>query len=141
LDEDAGTCSYRVVAISRREGWGWETSDLDVCTHSSWTLGDARKLSSAESFKFDRRVKVKNETPGTVTAVYAVPSALRMPRPVTGKSWIADRAIGPRESRIVDFNDDSGTCNYDLRATLDPGPDWSAQDFNVCERSQWVLMN
>jgi hypothetical protein len=90
----------------------------------------------------NRWVRINNNGAGTVIEVYAVPSHWNMRPPISSKDWIPSATIGPRQSYSVNFDDGSGTCVYDLRATSDrPGWDWVEFNFDVCSRSNWDLGN
>jgi hypothetical protein len=127
FDDGNGTCVYDLRVKSKTSA-NWLKFNFDVCNQSTWQL-------------VDRRVEISNNGNGTVMAIYAVPSTLKMPRPITGKNWVpAGFTIGPGQSHSIDFDDGNDTCLYDLRATSDKR-DWNEANFDVCERSEWNLEN
>lgn len=102
-------------------------------------IGDASAQSSDGK---NRWVTINNQSSfRTVVTLYAVPSHYNAGN-ISGRDWIPDVTIGPRQSYNVNFDDGRGTCYFDIRATSDTaGRDWIVRDFNVCAESAWNLRN
>jgi hypothetical protein len=51
-------------------------------------------------------------------------------------------SLEPGESTIIDVDDYSGYCLFDLRAeTQDGSSHWTRKSYNVCEEVEWVLVD
>lgn len=83
----------------------------------------------------DRRVRVVNNSGQTIQIVQG--SA------VSQGNWGQDRipttTLASGGSAIVDFNDNNGECQYDLRVTLADGTKRDQRNVNVCTVTEWTI--
>jgi hypothetical protein len=128
FDDDAGTCEfdYRI----RGSGWAW-VGKRDFCSVAPDQLPEIRLTQEAPKDGTRRRVTIKNDSSVDVTKAIAKPK---------GKDccWSDDllgtEIITSGESLVIDFNDDTGTCEFDYRITRSNGWAWVG-DKNVCSKS------
>lgn len=77
----------------------------------------------------NRRVRIHNETGWTMTRFYASDSR--------AEQWEEDvlvsAVIAPGGNAVIDIDDGSGTCVYDLRAEFANGQHLVRRRVNVCE--------
>ena len=96
-------------------------------------LGTA--LSPAKAY--DRTMRIFNNSSYTVYHFYA---ANRDAQYWSG-DILGEDVLQPGEYTDVDFDDGSGYCIFDLKATGKGGsPVWNKR-INVCEQSYWTLVN
>lgn len=85
----------------------------------------------------DRRIKLINDTNVAMVTFNA--------SNVTRRSWEEDilgqRTLAPGEEVIVNINDGSGSCRFDLRAIFADKDVVIRRDFNVCTQSYWRIYN
>ena len=138
FEDGSGTCTYDLRATSHIKGREWVIFNFDVCKQSTWDLGYAacRAAGKATNDRKDRCVQIHNKLNESITAIYAVPSARKVPTSIAGKDWIPDDNIRPGKALAVNFDDGNGTCVYDFRATSG-GADRLKLNVDVCTQSRW----
>ena len=92
---------------------------------------------SQDAAAADRRILVINDT--------SVPLVTFNASNVTRKSWEEDilgqRVLPPGERVVVNINDGSGSCRFDLRAIFADKDVVIRRDFNVCTQTYWRIYN
>ena len=82
---------------------------------------------------YDRRVRIINDTSQTMTMFHA--------SNVNTTDWqediLGNDVVRPGGSVMVNINDGTGHCRYDLRATFADGERVVRRNFNVCDKSSW----
>lgn len=117
--------------------YGWEVLMKKLLSRS--VLAAALIMSAAPSFAGscgnDYNVRIYNESSDVVYSLYA-----------TNRDdgyWGVDilpEVIYPGESQVVDLDDYSCYCKYDLLAeTEDESAYWVRHDVNVCSMTDWTL--
>ena len=95
-------------------------------------LGAAAPASAA-----DRRIELINDTNVALVTFNA--------SNVTRRSWEEDilgqRVLPPGERVVVNINDGSGSCRFDLRAIFSDKDVVVRRDFNVCTNAYWRIYN
>ena len=85
----------------------------------------------------DRRVLIENRTSQPILYVRGSPTT----DPNFGADRIPDRVIGTGQSGVVDFDNRTRACMYDLRVTLADGSNVDRMNVNVCRVSRWTIGN
>lgn len=83
----------------------------------------------------DRRVLIDNRSGQTILYVRGSPTDAAS----FGADRIPDRTLGHGQSTVVDFDNGSGACMYDLRVTLTDGRHVDRMNVNVCRVSRWTI--
>jgi len=83
----------------------------------------------------DRRVQIENHTSQAILYVRGSPTS----DPSFGPDRIPDRVVGSGQSTIVDFDNGTRQCQYDLRVTLADGSNIDRMNVNVCRVSRWTI--
>ena len=83
----------------------------------------------------DRRILIENQASQAIVYVRGSPVAASS----FGADRIPERTLGHGDSAVVDFDNGSGDCMYDLRATLADGSHVDRMNVNVCQASQWRI--
>ena len=99
------------------------------------TLAGASPSFAQSGDGLDRRVQIDNRSGQTILYVRGSPVAASS----FGADRIPDRTLGHGQSTIVDFDNGSGDCMYDLRVTLTNGQHVDRMNVNVCRVSQWTI--
>lgn len=90
-----------------------------------------------EAAAADRRILVINDT--------SVPMVTFNASNVTRRSWEEDilgqRVLNPGERVVVNINDGTGSCRFDLRAVFADKDVVVRRDFNVCTSTYWRIFN
>jgi hypothetical protein len=98
-----------------------------VATFSVFSAGPSEAL--------DRRVRVVNDSSRTMTKFQASNKA--------SKSWeediLGDDVLKPGQSVVVNINDGTGYCVFDLRATFQGGATVVRRNINICKISSWTI--
>ena len=79
----------------------------------------------------DRRVRVHNDTGVTLTHLYSTSSG----QADWGGDILGSDVIGAGQSIIVDFDDGSGACIFEIRARFADGDVLEEYRINVCQVS------
>jgi len=85
----------------------------------------------------DRRVLIENRSSQAILYVRGSPTT----DPSFGADRIPDRTIGTGQSGVVDFDNGSRACMYDLRVTLADGSNVDRMNVNVCRVARWTIGN
>ena len=97
----------------------------------STSILSARATSPQE----DRRVRIINRASSAIYHFYA--------SNVDSDSWeediLGNRTIPPGKSVIVNIDDGTGHCMYDLKAVLRDGREAVRRRFNVCTQESWTV--
>jgi hypothetical protein len=92
-------------------------------------------LSTGLSEALDRRVRVVNDSSRTMTKFQASNKA--------SKSWeediLGNDVLKPGQSVVVNINDGTGYCVFDLRATFQGGATVVRRNINICKISSWTI--
>jgi hypothetical protein len=92
-------------------------------------------LSMGPSEALDRRVRVVNDSSRTMTKFQASNKA--------SKSWeediLGNDVLKPGQSVVVNINDGTGYCVFDLRATFQGGATVVRRNINICKISSWTI--
>ncbi len=92
-------------------------------------------VSAGPSEALDRRVKVINDSSRTMTKFQASNKS--------SKSWeediLGDDILKPGQSVVVNINDGTGFCVFDLRATFKGGATVVRRNINICKISSWTI--
>jgi len=91
---------------------------------------------TADAQRLDRRIRVINNTSYTMLTFQASNVARR--------TWEEDilgrnRVLRSGESIVVNLNDGSGYCVFDLRARFQGGREATRRRVNICEVSSWTI--
>ena len=84
---------------------------------------------------FDRRVLIDNRSGQTIVYVRGSPTT----NSSFGPDRIPDRILGNRQRTIVNFDDGSRACQWDLRVTLADGRHIDRMNVNVCRVARWTI--
>lgn len=82
----------------------------------------------------DYRIDIINQSAYTVYRLFATNHGNR--------SWgddILPNTIPPGYHQVIDVNDDSGRCVFDLRAEGEDGTVWTKYGINACTITSWTL--
>jgi hypothetical protein len=85
----------------------------------------------------DRRVVVANEGNVTLDSVYATSCASRN----WGEDLLGTQILAVGQSKMLTFDDGSGTCCFDLRAKFHNGVQRTNMNVDVCRISKWTVDN
>jgi len=100
----------------------------------TWVSSPSAKISIPQE---NRRVKIINHASSSIYSFYA--------SNVDSDSWEEDilgvETIPPGQSRIVNIDDGTGHCYYDLKAVLRDGRYAIRRKFNVCTEASWTVTN
>jgi hypothetical protein len=92
-------------------------------------------FSAGPSEALDRRVKVINNSSSIMTKFQASNKA--------SKSWeediLGDDVLKPGQSVMVNINDGTGYCVFDLRATFKGGATVVRRNINICQVASWTI--
>jgi hypothetical protein len=95
----------------------------------------ATQPASAGTFGNDYRVRVVNNSSESIYYIYATNrDSGRWDVDLLGSS-----TIPPGNSRIINLDDYSGYCMYDLKAVSAYGAEWVRWNVNVCSLGTWTL--
>jgi hypothetical protein len=83
----------------------------------------------------DRRVSIENRSGQTIVYVRGSPTTASS----FGEDRIPDRVLAHRQNVMVNFDDGSRACMWDLRATLADGRHVDRMNVNVCRISRWTI--
>lgn len=83
----------------------------------------------------DRRVLIENRSSQAILYVRGSPTS----DPSFGEDRIPDRVIGSGQTSVVDFDNRTRSCMYDLRVTLADGSNVDRMNVNVCRVSRWTV--
>lgn len=83
----------------------------------------------------DRRIVIENRASQAILYVRGSPTT----DPNFGPDRIPDRTIASGRSSVVDFDNGSRACMYDLRVTLADGSNVDRMNVNVCRVSRWTI--
>jgi hypothetical protein len=98
-------------------------------------LGAAMPASAQGVDGLDRRILIQNRSAQNILYVRGSPTS----HSSYGEDRIPDRIIGRGESSIVDFDNGTRDCMYDLRVTLANGRNVDRMNVNVCRVSRWTI--
>ena len=92
-------------------------------------------ISTGPGEALDRRVRVVNDSSRTMTKFQASNKS--------SKSWEEDilgtDVLKPGQSVVVNINDGTGFCVFDLRATFQGGATVVRRNINICKISSWTI--
>jgi type II secretory pathway pseudopilin PulG len=92
-------------------------------------------LSANVAEALDRRVRVVNNTSQTMVKLQA--------SNVGSNSWeediLGDRVLGSGREIVVNLNDGTGYCVFDLRATFRSGATAVRRRVNICRVGVWTI--
>jgi hypothetical protein len=83
----------------------------------------------------DRRVLIENRSGQTIVYVRGSPST----EPSFGADRIPDRVLGNGQRTVVNFDNGTSACVWDLRATFADGRHIDRMNVNVCRVSRWTV--
>lgn len=83
----------------------------------------------------DRRVLIENRSSQSILFVRGSPTT----ESSFGDDRIPDRTIGSGQNSVVDFDNGTRDCMYDLRVTLADGSNIDRMNVNVCRVSRWTI--
>ena len=83
----------------------------------------------------DRRILIENRSGQSIVYVRGSPST----DPSFGADRIPDRVVRNGQRTIVNFDDGTSACLWDLRATLADGRHIDRMNVNVCRISRWTV--
>ncbi len=89
----------------------------------------------AHADPYDRRVRIKNDTSYYILAFYASNTS----RTDWEEDILGDEIITPYTAAVINIDDGSGYCLYDLKAVFADGETVERHDVNVCETTEWRL--
>lgn len=84
---------------------------------------------------YDRRIRIVNASSYHITGIWG--------SHIDTGSWenqILSYTIDPGESSIVNFEDLTGYCRFDLKAETTGGFAYK-YNFNICEESTWTIVD
>ena len=103
-----------------------------VCCVLGLTFANAATgLSSQEN----RRVRVINRASVSIYSLYAS----NVDRETWEEDVLGQSVIPPGGSRIVNIDDGTGHCMYDLKAVMSDGRQAIRRNLNVCTASSWTV--
>ncbi len=92
-------------------------------------------MSTRPGEALDRRVRVINNSSSTMTKFQASNKA--------SKSWeediLGNDVLKSGQSVVVNINDGTGYCVFDLRATFQGGATVVRRNINICKISSWTI--
>jgi hypothetical protein len=97
----------------------------------------APSMAQSSADGLDRRVQIENRTNQAILYVRGSPTTDSS----FGPDRIPDRVVGSGQSTIVDFDNGTRQCQYDLRVTLADGSNIDRMNVNVCRVSVWSIGN
>src|ERR1044071_1872350 len=104
-----------------------------ICLLALTTIPSAR---SATAQREDRRVRIINHASSSIYSFYA--------SNVDTESWeediLGEEVIPPGRSRLINIDDGTGHCYYDLKAVLSDGRKAIRRKFNVCTQASWTVV-
>ncbi len=115
---------YRVDVYASKEGWDRSDRTIHV------TIGGAAPA-APEAGARDRRVRITNETGVTITQLYGS----NVDRDTWEEDILGADVLPPGGSLVVDFDDGTGACSFDLKAVFADGDEVTKLGVNVCEIS------
>ncbi|HEX8216907.1 MAG TPA: hypothetical protein VF577_05535 [Allosphingosinicella sp.] len=83
----------------------------------------------------DRRVLIENRSSQSILFVRGSPTTDSS----FGDDRIPDRTIGSGQNSVVDFDNGTRACMYDLRVTLADGSNIDRMNVNVCRVGRWTI--
>jgi hypothetical protein len=88
------------------------------------TLG----LASTSAQAFDRRIRLINNSNRTIDAFYSS----NVDSGYWGGDHLGQYVVPPGYSIVIDLDDDSGYCRFDLRTVMDDGTEVVRSNVDVC---------
>lgn len=148
LDDGSGACRFHIRVATRHPGWEWFFDNVDVCNKSAKgreiTLTDPLPPETQDEASRDkeRLLIVDNVSRYAIQQIFVIPSEKlccwsRDLFPAHGKA---------KGSTIVNFDDGSGRCVFDIRVTSDGKTsdgiylDWYVFNVNVCGGEHRILL-
>lgn len=98
-------------------------------------LGAATPTFAQSADGFDRRVLIQNRSGQNILYVRGSPTS----HSSFGEDRIPNGVIGRGQSAVVDFDNGTRDCMYDLRVTLTNGRNIDKMNVNVCRVSRWTI--
>jgi hypothetical protein len=102
-----------------------------VCLIALTTFSSVRTTTAQEN----RRVKIVNNTSSSIYHFYA--------SNVDRNSWeediLGEKTIPPGKTLVVDIDDGTGHCYYDLKAVMYDDRYAIRRKFNVCTAASWTI--
>jgi hypothetical protein len=146
FDDGSGACivdiriSMRPGADIRYQGMEWRFANQNVCSgqrtgkNLDKIMGEIILKGSLPPPKGPKDLKyqleVENDSLLTAVNIYIIPTDERC---CWSYDLLGDETIPKGKSLLVDFNDGSGKCTFDVRITSDrEGTDWHLDGVNVC---------
>jgi hypothetical protein len=83
----------------------------------------------------DRRVRIVNNSGQTIRFVYGSP----VTQSNYGRDRIPTTTLSAGGAAVVDFNDNNGQCQYDLRVVLADGTNVDQRNVNICRVALWTV--
>jgi hypothetical protein len=103
----------------------------------TFTLIAAGLIAGTAAQAQDRAVTVVNETAFTIVSFFGSGSS--------AQDWGSDKLAGdplaPGAERLIDFNDGSGLCFYDLRAVFEDGDESVREGLDICAGVSRFVLN
>lgn len=95
----------------------------------------AAPLSAQSADGQDRRIQIENRSGQTIVYVRGSPTTSSS----FGEDRIPDRILGSGQRTVVNFDNGSRACMWDLRVTLADGRNIDRMNVNVCRVSRWTI--
>ena len=84
---------------------------------------------------YDRRIEFVNLRSESIFHVYGSPSSSNS----WGSDYLGSQVIPSGESAIIDFDDGTGACFFDIKVVLKGGGERYKRVFNVCENERLIV--
>jgi hypothetical protein len=81
---------------------------------------------------WNRRIEISNNTDYEIISVYTSARG-------RGHDFLGRGTIGAYESAVVNIDDDSGNCVFNLRVVFEDGDEVVQRRYNVCEESGFSI--
>ena len=91
--------------------------------------------SASAQDRFDRRIMVINESNRVIHAFHSTNKSVA----VWGRDLLGAHVILPGQSWVVNLDDLSGYCRFDLKAVMDTGQIVERYNVDVCTAVSWTI--
>jgi hypothetical protein len=108
----------------------WETA---VIAGSIW--GVLEMASGPPASALDRPIELANNTRMAIVEIYAAPVGTGRWR----RDLLGDEILPPANSILVNMENTTGNCRFDVKVIFDDGTSLLRRDVNLCELDRYAI--
>jgi len=134
FNDGTGSCQFDFRAVLDN-GRAVERYGVDVCTATQWIVAPDGANGRAPGDRRDRRMVIVNATGRVIQEIHATNSGVKD----WGRDLLGSKVISQGQRYTMDFDDGTGSCEFDFRAVLDNGRVVEQYGVDVCTAAQWIV--